>query len=189
MPADRGLDENADLLRRIAGGDRDAFAALYDAFAPRLLGMLVRRFGDRTEAEDVLQDCFWHVWRRAEQFDPQRGGVWVWLLQIARSRAIDRFRKRPPASHLAEPAAEVADATDAATPVLAAETARRTRDALLRLDEAQREAIEMSFYTGLTHEQIAARTRRPLGTIKSHIRRGMSRLRVLLSGAPEMVGE
>jgi RNA polymerase sigma-70 factor (ECF subfamily) len=172
-----------ELLEAIKAGDRQAFAALYDRHAPRLLGLLARWLGDCGEAEDALQETFWHVWRRAEQYDPTRSPPIVWLQLIGRSRALDRLRRRRPE---ADPAAgaRVAVPDDPAAALVADESSRQVREALALLPEEQRSAILLAFYGGLTHEQVAAHQAAPLGTVKTRIRLGMRRLRQLLEGSP-----
>ncbi len=167
------------LLARIRGGDGDAFAALYDRHAPRVLGLIVRLVGDRNEAEDVLQETFWQVWRQAAAWRPERGAAVVWIGMIARSRAIDRLRRRQTTPAASE---AVASATvEAEDGVERAEQARLTRSILGQLPPDQMTAISLAFFSGLTHEQIARRHDIPLGTVKTRIRRGMQRLRVYLT--------
>jgi RNA polymerase sigma-70 factor (ECF subfamily) len=162
------------LLADIAAGDRGAFAALYDRFAPRLLGLIVRIVGIRGDAEDVLQDAFLQVWRTAGQFDPGRARADVWLLLVARSRAIDRLRRRPAVESSADdpPAAD-----DPPTEAARREGAALARSAVDALPPDQRRAVEMAFFHGLTHDEIAARLNAPLGTVKTRIRLGLGRLR------------
>jgi RNA polymerase sigma-70 factor (ECF subfamily) len=169
-----------ELIRAVAAGDAVAFAELYDRHAARVLGLLVRWLGDRGEAEDALQETFWHVWRRAARYDPGRAPPAVWLLLIGRSRALDRLRRRRPEAA----AAEGADADDPAAALVEEESSRQVREALALLPEEQRSAILLAFYGGLTHEQVARRQAIPLGTVKTRIRLGMKRLRQLLGGAP-----
>lgn len=131
---------------------------------------------DRAAAEDVLQDAFLELWRRASQFDSARASGVGWLALIARSRALDQLRKRKPQSestgtfeHLSIP--------DAMPQLHERESAEATRQALERLPKEQRDAIVMSYYGGLSHQAIAHRTELPLGTVKTRIRLGMQRLR------------
>jgi RNA polymerase sigma-70 factor (ECF subfamily) len=164
-----------DLIRRTAAGDRAAFAGLYDRYAARALGLVVRILRNRTEADDVLQEVFLQVWAQAARFDPARSALDVWLLLIARSRALDRLRKR-----VAAPAAELPDrpaADDPAGGLERAEQAGQLRSALDGLPPEQRESIRLAFFHGLTHEQIARQLNLPLGTVKTRIRLGMHRLR------------
>lgn len=176
MPQQR--DEQ--LISRMCGGDREAFAALYDRHAARTLGYLAGITGTRAEAEDVLQETFWQVWNRAATYDPSRGSPLAWILRIARSRAIDLMRRRTVPSLEAStdiPAAQ--DVADAAEREELMQSAHRALDGLAA---EERDAIRLVFYRGLTHVQVAARTGTPLGTVKTRIRRGMQRLRESLNG-------
>lgn len=166
------------LLARAAEGDREAFAALYDRHAPRVLGLLVRMLGQRGDAEDVLQETFLQAWRQAPRFDAGRSPGLAWLFVIARSRALDCLRRRrapdapPAATERAAPAEPAGVETlDAALPA---------RAALARLPEEQRSAISLAFFAGMTHEQIALQQGLPIGTVKTRIRRGMIALREYL---------
>ena len=171
---------DASLMARIAGGDRGAFGELYDRHSPRIFGLLLRRLRNRSEAEDVLQDTFAQIWSRAGQYDPQRGEATAWMVRIALSRAVDHIRRRPRSVDPAalDPGAISADAES----VDRAEMAGHAGRALSRLPEIQRELIRLSFFEGWTHEQIARERTLPLGTVKTHIRRGMQQLRDLLVG-------
>ena len=168
-----------ELLRRIAGGDRAAFGSLYDRYAPRLFGLLLRILGDRADAEDTLQVTFWQVWKQAADYDPARSTPDVWLLLMARSRAMDhrrRLERRPKVISTAD----TAEGLCPIDPLVRSETADRVRKALARLPHDQLTAIRMAFFDGLTHEQIAESLATPLGTVKSRIRRGMELLQYLL---------
>lgn len=173
---------DADLLSAVARGDESALAEIYDRHAGILLGLLVRILRDRSEAEDVLQEVFLQTWRRAAEFDPSRGHPLSWLTMMARSRALDRLRalgSRGRAANRAasEPGEQANDAADCAT---ASETGRRVRRALERIPEAQREALLLAYFEGLTQVEIAARLDRPLGTVKTQTRLGLTKLRDLL---------
>ncbi len=167
------------LVERVAGGDRAAFAALYDRYAPRLLGLIVKILGIRGEAEDVLQETFLQVWSSAGRFDPTRSPPDVWLLLLARSRALDRLRRRVAATGPAgeEPCA----ADDPPAEAARRDEADRARSAVAGLPADQRVAVELAFFQGLTHEQIAAKVGAPLGTVKTRIRLGLNRLRARLA--------
>lgn len=166
------------LIERVAGGDRQAFAALYDRYAPRLLGLIVRILGIQGDAEDVLQETFLQVWRTAERFDSGRAPADVWLLLLARSRALDRLRRRVP---VAEAAIEQLSSDDPTAEVARQEDARLAREAVRRLPLEQRMVVELAFFHGLTHEEIAARLNTPLGTVKTRIRLGLNRLRACMA--------
>jgi RNA polymerase sigma-70 factor (ECF subfamily) len=171
--------EDGELLRRMATGDSAALAAFYDRHAPRVLGLLVRLVADRAEAEDLLQQVFFEVWTRAGQFDPTRSSPTTWLLLIARSRGLDRARRRSVTVGLAGVAEPVTRA-EVGAELERSETGQQVAAALARLPEEQRQAILLAFHGGLTHEEIARQLGLPLGTVKSRIRIGMQRLRELL---------
>ncbi|MFO0840360.1 MAG: sigma-70 family RNA polymerase sigma factor [Phycisphaerae bacterium] len=171
------------LLQRTASRDRQAFGAFYDRHSARVFGILLRMLRDRREAEDALQDVFWHVWERAAQYDSNRGNPEIWLLMIARSRALDRLRKL--ARDASRPVTPVGE-SDPAAPrddyaIDTREQAGRARNALAQLPPEQRQAIELAFFEGLSHTTIAEREGISLGTIKTRIRLGMRKLRELLT--------
>lgn len=177
-----------ELLKRIAAGDQDAYLMLYDRFAPRVYGLIVKVMGapQRTnggEAEDVLQDVMWEVWNRANRYDASLGSVTTWLLMMARSRAIDAIRKRRAAAQAVQRHAESSQPRDLARPGDDDPTASLTIGADLRLRAAleelpaeQRTVIAMAFLRGLTREQIGEALGIPVGTVKTRIRLGVKRL-------------
>ncbi len=167
------------LLSRIAGGDNSAFTAFYDRHAPRVYGLLNRLLDHKADADDVLQETFWQVWRRANQYDASRAPPVAWLFLIARSRALDHLRQRrpaPPPGSTPEPAQSL----DPGSALERAEASGQVHAALAKLPEDQRRAIALAFFTGLTYEQVARAQAIPVGTAKTRIRRGMQRLRELL---------
>lgn len=177
---------DAALLTAVARGDREAYAALYRRYGAVLLGLLLRILRSRTEAEDVLQDVFLQVWRRARDFDETRGRAFVWLATLARNRALDRLdaiasRQRTVADAGAVEGGHVGDPAEVAS---TAEEARRLARALAELPAVQRNVLLLAYFEGLTQVQIADRLRQPLGTIKSHVRLGLGRLRALLAIRP-----
>ncbi|MGI9391524.1 MAG: sigma-70 family RNA polymerase sigma factor [Boseongicola sp.] len=156
--------------------DREAFAALFDHFAPRLKGFIMRAGVGSGQAEEVVQEVMLTVWRKAAQFDPARAQVSAWLYQIARNRHIDLIRKE----HRALPEElEHAPATEPdAGQILAIEQeSGHLKQALARLKPDQRAVIEKAYLGELSHREISAQTGLPLGTIKSRIRLGLERLR------------
>ena len=173
---------DADLLRAIARGDEGALAGLYDRYSAILLGLLLRILHDRQEAEDVLQEVFLQVWRRAADFDEARGRGFTWLVTVARSRAIDRLRSLDARARAAQAAGrEVQDeTTDATDDVLHSEQRAVVQAALARLPEEQRRALLLAYYEGLTQTEIAARLNQPLGTVKTRMRSGLIKLREML---------
>lgn len=167
------------MLSRIAQGDRAALRALYDATSPKLFGVAFRILSDREESEDVLQDVYVTIWRRADRFDPARASVTTWISTIARNRAIDRLRARGPLAQVAPiEDLEVADDAPGAEALLAAsDDAGRLAGCLGELDERTRQVIRTAFFEGVTYEALARRMDAPLGTVKSWIRRGLAKLK------------
>ncbi|WP_091741052.1 sigma-70 family RNA polymerase sigma factor [Phenylobacterium immobile] len=166
-------------MARVAEGDRAALRQLYEASSSKLFGLCLRILSDREEAEDVLQDVYVTIWRRADRFDANRASVMAWISAIARNRAIDRLRARGPASRR-DPIDnfELADdAPGAEALVGAADDARQLEACLNQLDERTREVIRTAFFEGVTYEALALRMDTPLGTVKSWIRRGLARLK------------
>ena len=156
--------------------DRDAFAALFDHFAPRLKGFIIRSGASAHQAEEIVQDVMLTIWRKAATFDPHRAQVSAWIYQIARNRQIDIARKesRPMPEELREEPGSEPDASQ----ILALEQeAGQLKQALTKLNPEQREIIEKAYLGDLTHKEISAQTGLPLGTIKSRIRLGLERLR------------
>lgn len=164
------------LIGRIARErDHDAFAAFYDTLSPRVYGFLLRLLRNRSDADDVLQETFLQVWNQAGRFDPARANADGWVLMIARSRASDRLRKRGGVGQ--EYGVEPTEHHDPAERLERDDDATRVGVALDHLPAEQRELIRLSFFDGLTHEQIAQAQKLPLGTVKTRIRLGMIRLR------------
>jgi RNA polymerase sigma-70 factor (ECF subfamily) len=174
-----------DLLAGVQRRDAAAFSAFYDRHSGRVLGLLSRMLRDRDEAEDVLQNTFWQVWGRAEQYDARRASPIAWLVMLARSRALDVLRRRRPQA-TAEVEAPDAGGSAATKPEFD-ELAQMATGALKRLPDEQRSVILLSFYGGLTHEQISQTQQVALGTVKTRIRTGMRRLRELMGESQEAV--
>lgn len=177
------------LLRRASGGDHDALAEFYDRTSHLVYGLALRILGHREAAEDTVIEVYAQAWRDAKTYDPQRGTPCSWLLNLTRSRAIDllRARKRERANDPLESAYEVHAATpDPEEATADAERHRFVRSALTRLSGEQREAIELAYFRGLSHTEIADQLGQPLGTVKTRIRLGMMRMRELLGhmGSP-----
>lgn len=166
-------------MPRIADGDRAALRALYEATSAKLFAVCLRILSDREESEDVLQDVYVAIWRRADRFDPARASVAAWISTIARNRAIDRLRARGPLAR-AEPVEEleIADDQPGADARLAlADDAARLEACLSQLDARTQAVIRIAFFEGVTYEALARRMDTPLGTVKSWIRRGLARLK------------
>lgn len=163
------------LVAALAGGDRGALAELYDRYAGALMGVALRRLGDRAEAEEVLHDVFVEAWRSAATYDPARGTVRAWLVTRMHSRALDRLRS---------PSLARRDGLDAAPEARAPDEdpageldRRRVSAALAALPPEQREVVELAYFAGLSSSEIAARTALPVGTVKSRTAAAFDKLR------------
>ena len=167
------------LLVQVGAGDTSAFEELYDRYAGRLLALLVRLLKDRRDADDVLQETFWQVWRTAASYDAGRANPVAWLLLIARSRAIDALRRQG-RRRVQQLSHEPSTGPDPVCDLQTLELGDRVRNALARLSDDQRQAIQLSYYQGLSHQEIAEELSIPLGTAKTRIRLGMLKLRDLL---------
>lgn len=182
-----GLDcgEDVRLIAQIADGHSGALAELYRHRGGALLRFIQRILGDEPDAEEVLQDAFVAIWRRADRYDAAKSSPLGWMIMIARGLALDRLRQRSRRMAGAERLRSAEDPGNtydhtAASQLEADEQSRRLGSALGSLPEAQRRAIELAFYRGCTQEEIARATGEPLGTIKARIRRGMMALRLRL---------
>ena len=174
-----GPPDDEELLRRIADGDTDAFGVLYDRYARPAFSLALRIVGDGRSAEDVVQEAFVNVWRMARSFDQRRGPARSWLLGTVHHRAVDFYRRArgrqvadvPLSEHLAS------EGDDLWRRVTLAVDGEALHAALGQLPVDQREAIEMAYFQGYTHREIADARGLPLGTVKSRIRIGMDKLR------------
>lgn len=176
------------LLERMTQGDASALGQLYDRHAKGVYSLALRVLRNPQDAEDVVQEVFAQSWRIASRYDPSRASVSGWLTMQAKSRAIDRLRGRQSRhAHIQDAQDGFADRADpAAGPdvfAVQADDTRRVRLALLALPALQRSAIELAYYEGLTHAEIAGRLEQPLGTVKTRIRQGLLTLRGALSSA------
>ncbi|MBI1817599.1 MAG: sigma-70 family RNA polymerase sigma factor [Deltaproteobacteria bacterium] len=176
--------ESIAIVRRAAAGDHAALAELYDSTSAMVFGLAVRILNDRTAAEDIVVEVYAQAWRSAKAYDPSRGTPSSWLMTLTRSRAIDllRARRRDQASEPLDAASAVPSAEpEPEDATIAVEQQRFVRRALAGLSVEQREAIELAYFAGLSHTEIAAKLRQPLGTVKTRIRLGMLRLREQLA--------
>ncbi|MBW9093217.1 ECF RNA polymerase sigma factor SigK [Microbacterium jejuense] len=174
------VDHVAELLERVAGGDQTAFARLYDLLAPRVFGLILRVLVNRAQSEEVLQEVFLEVWQSASRFAPNRGQGRSWVLTIAHRKAVDRVRSSQASADrdvragfrdLEVPFDGVAEQVE-----LSVEGSRVTA-ALSALPDAQREALTLAYYGGYSQSEIAALVGAPLGTVKTRMRDGLTRLR------------
>jgi RNA polymerase sigma-70 factor (ECF subfamily) len=186
QPAASTIDPK--LLARVAKGDHQAFSQLYDQSSTLLYSLVLRIVGHREEASELLQEVYLEVWRKVARYDVGRGTPIAWLITLARSRAIDRLRARSSRAHHqvgkpldGTPTNQVADWHPGPFEAHADQELRiKIRSALASLPQAQQEAIELAYYEGLSHMEIAQRLNQPLGTVKTRIKLGMSKLRELL---------
>ena len=171
------------LIGRAAGGDQSALAALFDASNRLVFAVVLRVLGDRGAAEEVLLDVYTQVWRQAAAYDPERGRPAAWLLMIARTRAIDRLRsgraeqRREPIEAAENEPSRVGNPEEASVD---SERRNLVRTALGNLTPEQRQVIELAYFAGLSHTEIATQTGQPLGTVKTRARLGMMKLSELL---------
>jgi len=171
----RRVSSDASLVSAIRSGDENAMAALYDRYASIVYSVALRVLSDTGAAEDVLQEVFMQLWRNPGAFDSSRGNMAAWLAVIARNRAIDTLRKRHSETNLADEVVSVEP--DMAGDAERARAMEKVRRALSAMPPVQRDALEMAYFEGLTHTEIAAKTGEPLGTIKTRIRTGLLALR------------
>lgn len=169
------------LLTSIVKGDQQAFSQLYDHSSTLLYTLAFRILGNREEADELLQDVYLEVWRKVARYDVGRGTPIAWLITLTRSRAIDRLRARSTRAHATsqlDAASRVADLGPSPFETQADQELRMAvGTAMTSLPPAQQQAIELAYYEGLSHNEIAARLNQPLGTVKTRIKLGMSKLR------------
>ena len=181
---------DVELLKAVVARDERALEQLYDQYRVILFGLLMRILNDRAEAEDVLQEVFLQVWRRAADFDESRGRPFTWLVTLARSRGIDRLRTLAARERVAVAGAreESEAVSDAATDAFRSEQRSLVNDALAQLPDEQRRPLLLAYFDGLTQSEIAARLGAPLGTVKTRMRSGLMKLRELLAGKDDSFG-
>ncbi len=178
-----------EIMRRMVLGEEEAFPTLYRRLAPVLFSVVYGILHDQKEAEDVLQESFVQMWKKSATYDATRSSLFTWAVMISRNRAIDRVRSRERQFRVVEAATLEAEASPP-EPLAAADSLAersderdRLRAALLQLANAQREALNLAFFSGLTQTEISAKVGAPLGTVKARIRRGLLALREILEGA------
>ena len=191
--SDDGRDtDDYQLVTEIQRGNLEAFREFFRRRAPEAQAVCFRVLGDRQEAEDVVSEVFFELWSRRDRYDGSRGSPRSYLLMLARSRSIDRYRSqarsalRPHsmAEELTEGDAGLAGNEAPGEKLMRSEEQQQALTALRELEPSQRQTLELAFYEGLSHAQIASRLDMPLGTVKSHIRRGLARLRQKLEQHP-----
>ncbi len=178
---------DAELMARVARRDKRALEALYDRYAASALGLGMKMIGERTIAEEIVQEAFWRVWKRGATFDLERGQFSAWLFGIVHNLAIDEMRRRrvrpPTISTDAEGDSiiELPDAEmDVAEAALQTVTGEQVRQALEGLPDSQRSVIELAFFQGLTHQEIATQLNEPIGTIHTRARLALQKMRETL---------
>ena len=193
---ERSLDLSR-LLARAGPGDRAAFATLYERTSPHLFAVVLRINRDRAQAEDILQEVYVNVWRAARSFDAAQSQPLTWLTSIARNRAIDSLRRiqTQPQMQTSSGATDaenenvydtVADASPGPLDLLSrASEARALDQCMEKLSALQRQSVALAFFQGLSHAEVAAQLRQPLGTVKSWVRRALMTLKACLQGAVE----
>jgi len=179
---------NAALIKRMAGGDRDALAELYDKLSRPLFATARHILNDAAEAQDVVHDVFMSLWENAATFDSSRGAAFSWAVTLTRNRAIDRLRSRANRARLLESSIPDDLGYDEDSGSMAGldkadlgDRAAAVRTALAELPTEQQRALELAFFSGLTQKEIAEKLSEPIGTVKARIRRGLIKLRDMLA--------
>ncbi len=183
--SDRSVDDS-ELLRDAARGDHASLAQLHQRYAGVLTAMAFRVLNNTRDAEEVVQEAFVQIWEKAGVYDPGRGKPLTWAMTLTRNKAIDRLRRVQRRNRLHEDMEQEAQIWsrvtehDSSDEAVAHETQAMVRSAVIQLSDAQRRAIELAFFGGLTQHEIAKRLSEPLGTVKARIRRGMMKLRQII---------
>ena len=177
-------DPDSQVVARLKRGESAAIESLYDRYGRLAYGLAFRILDDRSAAEDVVQEAFVSVWRNAAGFDASRGGLRSWLLSIVRNRAIDRLRgsariRTEVDLETAEPVAGVADVWQSVSLHL---ERKQIREGFAELPDAQRRTLELAYFGGYTHVEIANQMQVPLGTVKGRMRIGLEKMRSFLEG-------
>jgi RNA polymerase sigma-70 factor (ECF subfamily) len=177
------LNSPAYLIRQTANQDREAFSQLYDRFSSLVYTLAMRMLRMPSDAEDLLQEVFVQVWHQANRYSEERGSPEAWIINIARSRAIDKLRsiRRMERSFvLTDDPAKAESSDNVESSAAESETKLTMNSALTNLPEAQRKVLELAYFDGLSQTEIADRLQEPLGTVKTRMRSGIHRLRHLL---------
>lgn len=180
--------DDVTLIAQIGAGDSAALSLLYDRYARLVFGLALRVLGSREQAEDLVQETFWRVWRRSGTFQPQRGQVSAWITGIAHNLVIDELRRqraRPSPVYEDEDRPVLRELEDTRSDVVGAaldgEMRRLLDTALERIPSEQREVIELAYFAGLSQSEIAERLQNPIGTVKTRARLALQKLRDILS--------
>jgi len=188
IETDQQLDaiDLAMLLVSVANNDRSAFTSVYEATARQLYGIALRVTRQADLAEDALSEAYLQVWRQARQFNPARGSAMAWLTVICRSRALDILRKRGTVE-VSDPQQDIQDRQGHDTPgpselLECVESSSALHQALIQLNEQQRQLLGLAYFKGYSHSELARYTGLPLGTVKTQLRRGVDKLRDLMNG-------
>ena len=171
------------LVQRIAAQNRDAFGQFYDRYSPLVYSLALRMLRAQSDAEDLLQEVFIQVWRHAPSYRPERGSPEAWLINISRSRAIDKLRSRRRMERsftLTDDPARAESSENVESIASESETRLAMNSALANLPEPQRKVLELAYFDGLTQSEIAEHLAEPLGTVKTRMRAGIQRLRDIL---------
>lgn len=189
MDAADALQDDMELIRKIGLGDRDSFEDFYRRYSGLVYSTAYRVLNNQTDAEDVTQDVMFMIWEKSPMYDPARGKPITWAVTMTRNKAIDRLRSVQRRFRLQDEVEKEANPDDfiherrPVDELDAMEKGNIVRTAVMKLSKEQREVIEMAYFGGLTQQEIAAKLREPLGTVKARIRRGMLRLKKMVGTA------
>ncbi len=172
------VEDDAALLKRVGSGDQSAVATLFDRYSGMVYSVALRVLRDSGQAEDVMQDIFVQIWRKPEVFVSGRGSLGAWLVVVARNRAIDALRRRRPTEAVED--VVLMSSTDLASEAERNSLMEKVRTVMHTLPAEQKKSVEMAFFDGLTHTEIAAQTGDALGTVKTRIRLALISLRKAL---------
>lgn len=174
------MADDLDLMRRIAERDPTALRALYDKHAGLVYAMAMKILRNKDDADELVGDVFWELWEKASRYDQTRASPVTYIVTLARSRCIDRTRRKAARPALSLEAADVQFSADEGTPADNTELSEQrelVRSALASLDANHRQALEAAYFEGLSHSEIAEKYGKPLGTVKTYVRQGLIRLR------------